>query len=29
MIPSWMGYSDVRAVLKDEFVPLDIFPAPA
>ena len=29
MIRSWMGYSDVRAVLKDEFVPLDIFPAPA
>jgi len=29
MIRSWMGYSDVRAVLKDEFVPLDIFLAPA
>ena len=28
MIRSWMGYSDMRAVLKDEFVPLE-FPAPA
>jgi uncharacterized protein (DUF1501 family) len=27
MIRSWMGYPDVRAVLKDEFAPLDIFPA--
>jgi len=26
MIRSWMGYSDVRAVLKEEFAPLDIFP---
>jgi uncharacterized protein (DUF1501 family) len=27
MIRSWMGYPDVRAVLKEEFAPLDIFPA--
>jgi uncharacterized protein (DUF1501 family) len=27
MIRSWMGYSEVKAVLKDEFVPLDFFPA--
>jgi uncharacterized protein (DUF1501 family) len=26
MIRSWMGYSDVRTVLKEEFAPLDIFP---
>jgi len=26
MIGSWMGYADVRAVLKDEFAPLAIFP---
>jgi uncharacterized protein (DUF1501 family) len=27
MVRSWMGYPDVRAVLKEEFAPLDIFPA--
>jgi uncharacterized protein (DUF1501 family) len=27
MIRSWMGYPDVRAVLKEEFAPLDMFPA--
>lgn len=27
MIRSWMGYPDVRAVLKEEFAPLDIFPS--
>jgi uncharacterized protein (DUF1501 family) len=27
MIRLWMGYRDVRAVLKEEFAPLDIFPA--
>jgi uncharacterized protein (DUF1501 family) len=27
MIRSWMGYPDVRAVLKEEFAPLDVFPA--
>lgn len=27
MIRSWMGYPDVRAVLKEEFAPLDLFPA--
>jgi uncharacterized protein (DUF1501 family) len=27
MISSWMGYPDARAVLKDEFTPLDMFPA--
>jgi uncharacterized protein (DUF1501 family) len=27
MIRSWMGYPDVRGVLKEEFAPLDIFPA--
>jgi uncharacterized protein (DUF1501 family) len=29
MIRSWMGYPDVRAVLKDEFAPIDIFSTPA
>jgi len=29
MIRSWMGYPDVRSVLKDDFAPLDIFPVPA
>jgi uncharacterized protein (DUF1501 family) len=29
MIRSWMGYADVRAVLKDDFAPLDIFAVPA
>ncbi len=27
MIQGWMGYPDARSVLKDEFVPLEIFPA--
>ena len=27
MIGSWLGYPDVRAVLKDDFAPLAIFPA--
>jgi uncharacterized protein (DUF1501 family) len=26
MIQGWMGYPDARSVLKDEFVPLEIFP---
>ena len=29
MIGSWMGYPDTRAVLNDQFTPLDMFPAPA
>ena len=29
MIRSWMGSADVRAVLKDDFAPLDIFAVPA
>jgi uncharacterized protein (DUF1501 family) len=27
MIQSWMGYPDVPGVLKDQFVPLEVFPA--